>query len=274
MHSLQSHHITDVYCLIDDLLPPEPKPRGGRPLILSTSEVVTILLWNTLTAKQRTLKDIHEWLRLSQRSSFPSIPTYGAFVQQCHRALPALVFVLEVLLQRTSSFRLMDSTMLPVCKYVRADQHKTCRNIADFGKNHQGWHYGFKLHASINPSGQLCGLVFTPASHHDAQSMPNILNRYTKIAVGDTTYGARVMREWIFAHYDTIIIAPPHPKQRKKIMARWQYFLLRTRRKIECVFDYLKEHLGLISSFPRSVMGYLLHYVRILAGYQFLVTLA
>lgn len=274
MHSLQTHHITDVYCLIDDLLPVQPKPKGGRPLVLKSSEVVTILLWNTLTAKQRTLKDIYEWLRLSQRGNFPALPTYGAFVQQCHRVLPELLFVLESLLQRHQPLRLMDSTMLPVCKNIRAAEHKVCRNIADFGKNHQGWFYGFKLHASIDSQGRLCGLTFTPASHHDAQSMPKILNRHTKIAVGDTLYGARVMRERIFEHYGTIILAPPHPKQRRKLMTQWQHFLLKARRKIECVFDYLKEHLGLVSSFPRSVRGYLLHYVRILAGYQFLVTLA
>ncbi len=98
--------------------------------------------------------------------------------------------------------------------------------------------------------------------------MPKILNSRTKLAVGDTLYGARVMREWIFEHYGTIIIAPPHPKQRKKLTAWWQDALLRARSKIESVFDVLKEHLHLITSFARSVRGYLLHCVRILVGYQ------
>jgi len=54
-------------------------------------------------------------------------------------------------------------------------------------------------------------------------------------------------------------------------MPEWQHKLLTFRSKIESVFDYLKEHLHLVSSFPRSVMGYLLHYVRILLAYLIMV---
>jgi len=111
-------------------------------------------------------------------------------------------------------------------------------------------------------------LAFTPASGHDAQAMPRILNQQTKLAVGDGGYTASVMQRFIFQSYGAIIISPPHPKQKKKVMTQWQHALLTIRPKVESVFDYLKEHLHLVSSFPRSVMGYLLHYVRILLGYQ------
>jgi hypothetical protein len=166
----------------------------------------------------------------------------------------------------------MDATMLPVCKRKRANTHRVARNIAKFGKNYQGWHYGFKLHASIDKGGRFCGLALTPANIHDAQMMPKILNKHAKIAVGDTLYGARVMKQKIWENYGTIIIAPPHPTQNKKIITPWQYALLNLRSKIESVFDYLKEHLHLVSSFPRSVKGYLFHYARILLGYQIMVS--
>ena len=78
------------------------------------------------------------------------------------------------------------------------------------------------------------------------------------------------MRAAMWKRYGTVIIAPPFPKQKKKIATRWQIDLLNIRSKIESTFDYLKEHLHLVSSFPRSMTGYLLHYVRILLGYQFL----
>jgi len=272
MLSLQPHHITDLYCLVDDLLPrTSPNPKGGRPASLSVGEVATILLWNTLTTKQKNLKDIHRWAMLYHRQEFPRIPTYNAFLELCHRSAPMLLFVLQSLLCDEAPVRIMDSTMVPVCKIYRADGHKVAKTIAEFGKNHQGWHYGFKLHASIDLAGRLSGLALTPANVHDAQMMPQILNEDAKIAVGDTTYGASVMRKYIFEQYGTIIVAPPHPKQRKGIFAGWQLFLLKIRPKIESVFDYLKEHLHLVSSFPRSVKGYLLHYVRILLGYQLMV---
>jgi hypothetical protein len=76
------------------------------------------------------------------------------------------------------------------------------------------------------------------------------------------------MRRKMWREHQTYILAPPHPKQTKKVLASWQLFLLRKRTKVECTFDYLKEHLLLETSFPRSVEGYALHYTRTLLAYQ------
>lgn len=265
---LQKHHITDLYVWIDDSLSKNNKPYGGRPSSLGDSELVTILIWNTLTVKQRNLKDIYSWIKLDYQEEIPSLPCYENFVKHYHRILPRLIDLLNQILVTNSNIKIMDSTMLEVCKLVRADNHKTCKNIAQFGKNHQGWHYGFKLHASVNLSGQLGKIFITPANFHDTQAMPKILNEETILAVGDGGYTASVMKKFIFENYGTIVVSPPHPKQNKKLLTLWQYQLLKIRPKIESVFDYLKEHLNLVSSFPRSVAGYFLHYVRILLGYQ------
>lgn len=69
---------------------------------------------------------------------------------------------------------------------------------------------------------------------------------------------------------DLLIVSPPWPKQKQKILTGWQQVLLSWRSRIGTVFDRLKEHLHLVSSFPRSIHGYLVHYVRILLGYQIL----
>lgn len=268
MSYLQKHHITDLYVLVDELLPKESNPLGGRPTILNDSELITILLWNTIIVKQKTIRDIYNFIDDYHREEFPKLPTYSAFVRHCNRAIPLLLFLLRQTLKEQEKVRFMDSTMLEVCKLVRTDSHKVAKNIAKFGKNHQGWHYGFKLHASINKDGQFCGLALTPADVYDAQMMPKILNKNTKIAVGDSHYGARVMGRRIFEEYGTIIVAPPHFTQKKKIITWWQDMLLKMRPRIESVFGYLKERLSLVSSFPRSVKGYLFHYLRILLGYQ------
>jgi hypothetical protein len=271
MLSLQKHHIIDLYVMVDDLLSTKDKCFRGRPTLLSTSELITILIWSSLTTKQKNLKDIHNWIKMYHKEDFPNLPKYSAFVDHCHRIIPWLIYVLEILMTKYSSLRFMDSTMLEVCKLIRANTHKVAKNIANFGKNHQGWHYGFKLHASINPKGQLCGLALTPANTHDAQKISSLVNEHTKVAVGDGGYTASVMRKYIWETYGTIIISPPHPKQDKKLLTWWQDLLLKMRPKIESVFDYLKEHLHLVTSFPRSVKGFLLHYLRILLGYQIMM---
>jgi len=270
MLSLQSHHITDLYVWVDDLINSQEKS-VGRPSILSNNELITILIWNALTVRQKTLKGIYRWIKTYHKHDFPRLPTYNAFLDHCHRIIPLLLWFLEQLLTKETPIRFMDSTMVPVCKLYRADTHKVAKNTAKLGKNHQGWHYGFKLHASIDKQGRLCGLALTPANVHDAQKIPSLINKQTKIAIGDGGYTAKVMREHAWKTFGTMIISPPHYTQKKKLMTWWQNMLLKMRPKIESVFGYLKDHLNLVTSFPRSVKGYLLHYLRVLLGYQLLV---
>src|SRR5438046_7457 len=137
MLALNKEYITDLYCLVDELLPKAlPKSStGGRPLSLVPTEIITLLVWNTLTVRSKTLKDVHSWAELYHLSDFPSLPKYKAFVHLCHQAGPDLLHVLQSLLASDAPLVFVDSTMLQVCKMVRADSHKVAVNIADFGKN-------------------------------------------------------------------------------------------------------------------------------------------
>lgn len=265
---LQKDNIIDLYCVIDDITTPTPKKKGGRPALITESELITLLVWNIFTVRQKTIKDIYRWTLLYHKKDFPKLPHYSSFVYECQKIIPQLSVILEKILLKETEVRIVDSTMVEVCKLSRASSHKTAKDIAQFGKNWQGWHYGFKLHASVDLDGKFCGLVFTPANENDAQMLPKILNEYTALAVGDTTYGASVMRKKIWKKYGAFVLAYPHPKQTKKVLADWQHDLLNLRPKIETVFDFLKEHLHFVSSFPRSVGGYLFHYLRVLVGYQ------
>lgn len=269
--SLQLHHIVNLYCWVDELLPRQlPNPKGGRPSTLTNVELATLLVWNAVVLHQKTIMDLHNHVRLHMRQEFPRFPKYNAFLDHCHRITPLLFICLQKLLAADAPTKLVDSTMLPVCKLKRAQKHRVTRDLAAFGKNHQGWHYGFKLHASMNQQGQLSAVALTPANVHDINLLEKIINQKTEIVVGDSSYGSKEMREKLWRKQKTIVITPPHYKQNKKLAAPWQNELLNQRAKIEAVFDILKEHLHLVSSFPRSVFGYLVHYVRILLGYQIL----
>jgi transposase len=275
MRILQKHHIVDLFVWVDDTLPKElsyTASRGavGRPAMLSVSETITIMLFCGLTAHQRLLKDVWRWSITNHSGDF-KIPCYSKFVESCHKAIPHLAYLLKRTLAADAPVKILDSTMLPVCKKCRADRHKVAKEVAAWGKNHQGWHYGFKMHAACDLEGRLSSVFFTPANFHDAQAIPKLVNEQTKIGIGDGGYNARVMREQIWERLGCFILAPPHPKQDKKVIASWQHFLLRIRPKIECIFDYLKEHLQMVTSFPRSVNGYLLNYLRNLLSYQIMV---
>jgi hypothetical protein len=272
MQVLQKHYIVDLFVWVEDNLPPEllftRKQTGvGRPAALSVSETATILIFSSLTTPQKLLKNVWRWAKTYHSDDF-KIPCYSKFVEHCHKAIPHLATLLDRTLSKDAPLKFLDSTMLPVCRLCRADRHKVAKSEADFGKNHQGWWYGFKMHAACDTKGRLSAVYFTSANQHDAQQIPHLVNNKTDVAVGDGTYNARVMREIIWEKYGCFVLAPPHPKQNKKIATEFQLALFAMRPKIETVFDYLKEHLNMVTSFPRSVNGYLLNYLRNLLAYQ------
>lgn len=266
MQNLQLQDITDLYVFVDDFI--EKRENFGRPSLLSDSEMMTILIWCSHFLKMKHIKSIYEFVQKYHQKDFPKMPDYSNFVRHGQRMIPLMSKFLAETFDESAEIRFADSTMIPVCKLIRADSHKVARKLADFGKNWQGWHFGFKLHGSINAKGQLCGIHFTPASFHDAQSLPFLVKGSAKIVVGDGTYNARVMREKLWKESGVYVLAPPHPKQTTKIMTWWQKVLLEARPKIESVWDILKEHRHLVTSFPRSILGYLFHYLRILLAYQ------
>lgn len=268
MNALQKQHIVDLFVWIDDTLPkPLSHTTGGRPPKLRDSELLTILIWDGLTEPHKTLKATYSWIARDYSDCF-RLPAYKNFVLHAHRLLPAMTWLLQTLLWYNARLRFADSTMLPVCKNIRADRHKVAKAAAAWGKNWQGWHYGFKLHASIDAHNNLTGVCFTPADVYDAGAMEELVKGATKVLTGDSHYGASMMRRRLWRRHKIFVVAPPHYKQRRKIAASWQMLLLHMRPKIEATFDYLKEHMYLVTSFPRSVAGYFVHYLRVLLGYQ------
>lgn len=164
MRALQRQYIVDVFVLVDDSLPKQIKP--GAHSVLSDSELLTILIWDGLCEPHKNLLSVYAWIEREYGDYFPRLPKYQNFVAHCHRLLPKLIWFLQTLLVADAPLRFADATMLPVCKYIRADRHKVAKGVAQFGKNWHGWHYGFKLHAAVDHNNRLAALVFTPANEH------------------------------------------------------------------------------------------------------------
>ncbi len=87
------------------------------------------------------------------------MPAYANFVAGVHRALPVMIALLKSLLAERAPLRFADSTMIPVCRQVRSKSHKVAKGLAAWGKNHQDWFYGFKLHISIDHLNRICAAV-------------------------------------------------------------------------------------------------------------------
>jgi len=265
MRALRRQHIVDVFVWVDDSLPKQVKP--GAKSVLSDSELATILIWDGLTEPHQNLAEVYTWIKREYQDCFPRLPAYQNFVAHCHRLLPTLSWLLQSTLSTAAPLRFVDSTMLPVCRLVRAERHKVARGVAQFGKNHQGWHYGFKLHASIDHESKFAALYFTPANESDVLQLKHLVNSATSIVVGDAGYTAKITQRHIWRDYHCIVISPPRPRQ-QWAMARWQHVLLTLRPKIEATFSNLKGRSHFVTSYPRSVRGYFVHYIRVLLGWQ------
>jgi len=189
--------------------------RGGRPPTLWDSELLTVLIWDGLCEPRKNLSAVYTWIEREYSDYFPHLPKYQNFASHIHHLMPQMVWLLQSLLAHGAPPRFADSTMLPVCKPIRADRHRAVKGVAQFGKNWQGWHYGFKLHAAIDHNNRLAALVFTPANEHDNQVMKRLVNACTRVLVGDSHYGGSVMRKRLWRRYKTVVIAPPHHTQRK-----------------------------------------------------------
>jgi hypothetical protein len=44
MRALQPNHIVDIYVWVAETLPDEAKPKGGRPLCIRDSELLTLFI--------------------------------------------------------------------------------------------------------------------------------------------------------------------------------------------------------------------------------------
>jgi len=92
MRVLRSHHLIPLFVMIDDALPVAAKPKGGRPSVLTDSEVVTILAFNLLTVQQQHLRQVYDWVAQYHSADFPCLPNYQNFVKHCHRVVPLWPF--------------------------------------------------------------------------------------------------------------------------------------------------------------------------------------
>ena len=231
-------------------------------------DLLTAIIWDGLCEQHQTIKGMYDWLAREYSSRWPNLPAYETFLRHYQRLTPQISQLLKGCLKTTSPLIFADSTLLPVCANHKAGRHRVARDSANWGRNHQGWTYGFKLHLAVDSALQITALTFSQASQHDSQRMSKLVNPATEVLVGDSHYGIGHWRQKLMHRYGVRIVAPPHYSQKGKLMTPADSKLLRARSKIEAVFGLLKGKHSLVTSYPRSHLGYLAHYLRTLLGYQ------
>ncbi len=234
----------------------------GRKSALSIEQVMALALFRH---KQNiaTIKSLYE--------IFKPDCSYKTLVVSLNRWAPLAALILNLIMKsnkrKAHLIKHIDSTDIAVCLFKNAHAHKTMKRLAAFGRGGKGAFYGLKLHLLTDLFQKLLSLKFTSANVDDRKVVMDLSRNLCGIFVADAGYVSQKPSKMFNQDYLRVLFAKPRANM-KKLMTDWQELLYRTRSRIEINFRNLKCFYGLITSFPRSVNGYLANYIYGLLAYQ------
>jgi hypothetical protein len=233
----------------------------GRKLALSLTDILSLALFKH-TAQIETKK------RLWQVMEVPC--SYKTLVVNVNRffslALMILALILKSNKQSTHLVKHIDSTDIPVCGSRKAGYHQTMKQFSNWGKTGKGWFYGLKLHLIADLEGRLLSLKFSSGNVDDRDVVIDLANDLTGIFIADAGYISQDLAERFYQENERILYAKPRANM-KKLATMADVYLYSTRMRIELNFRSLKMFYGLVTSLPRSRLGYLANYTYSLLAY-------
>ena len=235
--------------------------RSGPATKLSDLEVLTIPVFDGLIEQHQSLRGIYAYIIREYGDCF-RLPSYANFARRVLRLTPLVAQRLQSLPAKPKPV-FADSTPLAVCHPIRANHYRTLdRRSVGFGKNLMGFFFGFKLHLGVNSAGRITGFHIGKGSHYDRRHAAKLIQAGTKTLVGDSHYGGKpLVAELAACGVRVVSNTNPDPTSADKN-------LLRQRSLVESVFGTLKSKYRPVSNYGRSKADCLLHYLRILLGYQ------
>jgi len=237
----------------------------GRKSTLSPEESI---VYGVLKQKQtmKTKKAAYETFGLTSRCS------YKTFVVSLNRWSWLASLFISLIMKANRAFqhpiKHIDSTIIPVCKFKNARNHKTMTGIADYGKTRDGLFFGLKLHLISDLIGKFLSLTFTPGnvSDKDVNLVLKLAKDVWGILIGDAGYVSQKLARAFNQERIRLLLVKPY-KNMRKIATKLQGLLYSTRMLIERHYRNLKEFYGLATNLPRSVRGYFANYLYSIFAY-------
>ena len=258
VYTTLKHTITQIFTLLK--IPEREHPKGRKPT-LTNSEAVTVAV-----LKQRqnvvTKKSLFEILE-------PPC-AYNAFVRAINKTAKYVARIVAALLasaqENTHVIKFTDATDIPVCLNKNGKRHKTMRALSAWSKTGKGSFYGLKLHLSADLKGRVLALKFTPGNSDDRAIFKEMNKKLRGLFVADAGYVSKDLERDFFIDGERIVITGTRSNM-KKVAAAAHIVLLNLRMRVEMHFRVLKLCYGIVTSFPRSIDGYLTHYLAAVCAY-------
>lgn len=233
----------------------------GRKLALAIPEILALGIF-----KQRysieTKKSVYEICQLKC--------SYKTYVVNVNRFAPLAGLILSLILWLNRllahPIKYTDSTDIPVCQGQHAKTHKTMKFYASWAGTSTGTFFGLKLHITTDFQQRLLRVYLATGKLDERDVFPIINTGLEGIFVLDAGYIRAKLQDTFRRSGRRIMLVAPR-KNMKKLMTKFQHWILNGRMKIELNFRSLKLFFGLVTSLPRSVDGYLANYTYALLAY-------
>lgn len=190
--------------------------------------------------------------------------SYNTFVVSINRVLEYLALVIALVIsifrRHAHLIKFTDATETPVCLLKNAKAHKTMRDFSTKSKSSKGYYFGLKTHLSADLEGRILALRFTAANGNDREAFKKMNEKLRGLFVADAGYVGEEFTKDFYIESERMVLTATRCNM-KKIATTEQIELLNLRMKVETHFRMLKVVYGFITSMPRSVNGYLVHYL-------------
>jgi hypothetical protein len=233
----------------------------GRPLAITGEETIALALFKQNTGIP-TKKKV--WEIFQPKESYKTL-----CVEMNHFAVQALLVLKAILKWNQKHAHIIkhsDSTDVPVCLNKNATHHKTMKILSSWGHSGKGLYYGLKMSITTDLKRNLLAVSFGTANSDDRKTFKKMNKDINGIFVADAGYISKDLEKEFYIEHKRILFAKPRANM-KKVINDFQYHLYNTRMLIELNFRNLKMLYAFITSFPRSIDGYLANYIYSLLAY-------
>jgi hypothetical protein len=235
----------------------------GRKLKIALSEILTLGVYRQTQGKE-TKKALWNDLKTHLKCS------YKTFVVNINKSLLLTFLLIKMILQYNREhahiIKHTDSTDIPVCLNKNAKYHKTMHGLSDWGHSGKGWFYGLKLHLTADVERRILSIAFASGNTSDKAMFMKLNKDLEGIFSADSGYISEKLEKEFFIENKRILFAKPR-KNMKKMITFLQKKIYDTRMIIEINFRNLKMLYNFVTSFPRSVDGYLANYGHSILAY-------
>ena len=264
------YHVDDFCIAAEDWVAqqclPQPTKRRGPQTRLSTSEVMTIIIWFHMSHYRDFKSYYNDHVCKYLRAEFPDLVSYTRFVELMPVALPFLCLYMLSRLGTCTGISFVDSTRLPVCHNKRISRHKVFDGLAARGKSSMGWFYGFKLHLVVNEHGDILSFYLTPGNVDDRKPVPHLAKELFGKLFADKGYLSPQLFEQLYAQ-GVQLITPIRKNMKNRLMPLMDKVLSRKRSIIETINDQLKNISQILHTRHRSVTNFAVNLIAGLIAY-------